>query len=474
MSVNYSAKFAELGKLIKYINTFSTLESTTLPADLADILTQYGTANTGTANSQTQVSGLTDAFTGLMNSVGSMKVTLANYATPTLTDYDTVVSQITGASSQDISSTLLLLYQDMLDNAQTVTRSTVTLGTVTASGSNIGNGAILLDKQLDGYNSPVAGAIVNPRYVGVNSELAPPTANYAFVCNGDSYSGSTQAGAEQFSWSDGVNFAPFAPFPEGTGAGPGLTAAGGQSVTANGYFSNFSGNVPSGWKLVAGTAGTNVFKDTVNVFGTNTSSLGFIGDNTTSTIAVSAAAPPGAMTPRRRYCVVFYAQRSSGAGSSGVMNVRFTGTGYTAASTEQVNIPVNALSSTWSLYAFWITAPANLPSNFALQLSVASTLDASSTVNFANAFTSPVTYFGGYNATAVSGAVPFAILDKYTATVTNDGAGLFQEFARVNYSFQFPSAPSSPTIGSFALLLPFSLFTGAGAASSTLPNSLAS
>ena len=475
MGVNYTTKFSQLGKLVKYINAFSTLESTTLPADLADILTQYGTTNTGVENSQSQVSGLTDSFLALMQAVGSMKSTLANFGSPTLTDYDTVVSQITGASSQDITTVLLLMYRDMIENAQTVTKSTVTLGTVSAAATNVGTGVVLIDKQLDGFNSPVSGGPVNPLYVGVDSEVAFPSTSHAWVCTSDSYSGSTQPGAESLSWNDGVNFGVYSPFPEGAGSGPSLTAAGGISATTNGYFSSFSGGVPGGWKVVSGTANVNILQDTVNTFGTNsTSSLKFQGDGSTTKIAISNAASAGTITPRRRYCVSFYAQRTTGSGASGVLNVSFTGTGYTASSTEQVNVAVSAVPTSWTLYRFWITAPVALPTNFTFQISVIATLNAGTSVNFANAFVTPVTYFGGFNAVAVGGKVPFATQDKFTATVTNDGAGLFQEFARVNYGFQFPSAPNPAPTGSYEILLPFSLFTATGAGSSTLPNSLAS
>ncbi len=470
MAINYTTKMEELGKLVKFVNSFAVLEDTTLPADLAEILTQYGTANTGTTNTQNMVSGLTDAFTNLGGAVGSMRTTLAGYATPTLTDYDTVVSQLVGLASQDISSTLLAIYQDMLDNSQTVVRSVVTLGTVTAASGNIGNGTILLDKQLDGYNSPIAGGLTNPRYVGVDSELAPaPSTAHAFICTGDSYGasgGTTVAGGETFSWSDGVAFSPFSQYPEGAGAGPGLTAAGGNSATANGFFSTFSNNVPSGWTLVGGVAGTNVLQDTSVVFGTNTSSLKFQGANNVATIAVSADASPGILTPRRRYCVSFYAKRT-GPGTSGVLTAGFTGTGYFQAPEEQIT--VGTIPLVWTLYSFFITAPAALPEDFAFQLAITHTLDNSTYINLANVFVVPVTYFSGFSATPIGGSVPFAALDKFTATVSNDGAGLFQEFFRVLYAFQLPSLPSS-TSGAYSLLPPFYLFTGAGGSTATIPN----
>ncbi len=476
MAVNYAVKFGQMGRLCAHVNELTTLESTTLPSDLADILTQYGTALTGVGNAQSQISGLTDSYLALMNAVGSMKSTLAGYAPTTMTDYDTVISQLAGASSQDLTTTLLLLYRDMIVNSQTVTRSTVTLGTVSATSGNIGTGTVLIDKQLDGFNSPVSGGPVNPLYVGVNSELAPPSCVHAWVCSSDSYQGAATAGAETFSWNDGMSFGPFDPHPEGAGAGPGITAAGGVSATTGGYFNTFGSNVPSGWAIVSGTAGTNILQDSTNFFGTNsTSSLQFVGDGSATTIAVNVPAGPSVLTPRRRYCVNIYIQRTSGAGASGVVNVRFTGTGYSAAASEQISVAASGLGATWTLYSFWITVPSNLPADFALQLSVTNTLDAATKVNFANCFTVPVTYFGGFNATLVGGKTPFAALDKFTATVTNDGAGLFQEFARVLWGYQFPSAPATPTPpGSYALLLPYSLFTGTGVPGSTLTNALAS
>jgi hypothetical protein len=54
-------------------------------------------------------------------------------------------------------------------------------------------------------------------------------------------------------------------------------------------------------------------------------------------------------------------------------------------------------------------------------------------------------YHGGVAAAVVPGSSRFAAGDRFTFTVSNDAAGVFQEAFRKNYGVQLPSS-GAPTI----------------------------
>lgn len=467
-SINYTTKFTELGKLIKKELSLQTLGSTTLPSDLAEILAAYGTANTGTTNAQNMVAGLSQSYESLMNTVQQMRQIIINYSDATITDFDTVASLLPGASSQDINTILTLLYQDMLDNGQSVQQSVVTIGAVSADPSNIGTGTVLLDGYLDGFQPGIPGGFQHIRYAGIKSEMAPTSLSHAFTCTSDSYSGGTAEGSETFSWNDSVAFGAFSSFPEGAGTGPSLTCAGNSNVPGNGDFENWTSGIPSGWTLAQGTT-SDIAQDTTNFF-TGATSLKFVG-GISSTKELTFPIPLGTLNTLRRYCVSF-AARSTGSPASGVLSVSFQSATMSFPASAQVTIAANQLSSSWVRYHFYFAVPPNVPSDLALSILVSGGLPAGTSINTDALHVDPVTYFAGINADVVPGDVPFVIGDKFYATATSV-EGIIQKFFRLRYLMQLPSAPTV-TIGPFGgLLLDYMSILKTVASAPTLPDSLA-
>jgi hypothetical protein len=432
-------------------NNLKSIGTTTLPADLSTILQAFGTANTGTTNAQLAVSGLAPDYAGLMNAITSLRQTIYNYVDATITDFDTVVNQLPGCSTQDVLTVLALLYQDMLDNSQTVLRSTVTVGAVSADANNVGNGTILLDGYLDGYQAGVPGGFQTIRYAGVLSELCPPSTVHAWNCTGDSYGGGAQEGNEPFSWSDSLDYGPFPSFPEGAGSGPALDGNGQSTNIPGGNMESWSGGLPSGWGATLGAA--QVSQDTVNFYRGSSSLAATAGG---STIALSVPIPAGTLNPRRRYMITARLLRT-GAAAAGSLTLGFNGTPYAPRILETYSIPFSSISTSWMLVNFAVTMPAQIPSNFAFLLTFVGGIPPGCQINVDDVYAYPVTYFAGVNGTAVAGSTPFAVGDKFTATVTSV-EGKFQSFFRQQYKAQLPSLPATFT-SVYALSLPYTLFT---------------
>ena len=94
MALSWSTIFGKCGKNIKYSNSFEVIASTTLPAALQAICTEYGVAATTFSTAGLPIEGINKSFSGFQNAPSSWQNALLGYITNTLTDQDTVLSQL--------------------------------------------------------------------------------------------------------------------------------------------------------------------------------------------------------------------------------------------------------------------------------------------------------------------------------------------------------------------------------------------
>jgi hypothetical protein len=325
----------------------------------------------------------------------------------------------------------------MLDNSQTIKGNTVTLGTPAIVAGSLGNGTCLVDKVLDGFSVPLSGGFSHIRYNGLNSELAVPSETMQLVCTADSFTGGTQEGAESWSLTGGPAFPLFNYHAEGSGQGGSIKTAHGDTTIQNFGFDAFTTNTPQAWTITGGLAGTDVFKETTNVH-RGAAALKFLGTGSAKP-AISQAVAASKLKPRRRYlCTIMaYVTGTPGAGN---LTIKFTGTGYTASSSEKIDIALTSLTGSYALYKFYLNVPATIPPDLALTIAVTGTnLGNAAAVYLDSGSFSPVQYFGGINATVVSGTAPWVVGDRINFTVANNSAGKFQEFFRRWSSAQLPS-----------------------------------
>lgn len=445
MALNYTQLFTLTGKLTKYLNSYKSIADTTYPADREAIAAVFDTAAL-----ERLVEGIQATYLGWSDGITSQRATLAGFIQNVLADPVNVLPEI-GVISQDLNAILPALWNQMIADGETINRSTVTVGTVTANAANQGNGTILTTKVLDGFNSPTQGALANLGYNGVDSELAVTSETMLWTCTADSMVG-TSEGGEQFSVQGGINYGPLSWRGEGSGLGPTIQVgnADGVNLLTDGSFENWSSNSPSSWTIDAGTAGVNVFQETgASEVYRGGSSAKILGDGATVTIQLSQAVSPSALRARRMYNVSLRI-KTSGIPASGSIIVQFAGTGYSPASSEKITIAAGSFPSTWTLYNFWISTPAVIPSDWKLTLATTGTLSSAAAVWMDSVAYRPATYHGGIGSVPVAGSSRFVVGDKFTSAISNDNAGVFQRLFREWFKVQLPSSGSSSIADSLA------------------------
>ncbi|HMO86190.1 MAG TPA: hypothetical protein PKC18_14840 [Lacipirellulaceae bacterium] len=449
MAINYATLFQQIGKIVAKSNSLATLASTTLPADLQAIVATYGTAATAYSTAAAPIQGIDQTYQGFSEQAAGWRRALTPYVERTLTNRDAVTSQLDGLTSTDPRSVLLAIIDDMLAASISVKANTVTVGSVTPGASNTGNGTALVDIRLDGFNSPITGSPSTIRYDGMASQLCVPSETMQLTCTSDSFGGSGLEGAETWSWAGRPRQEPFTWQSEGSGAGPSIQTAHGESLVNNLGFDAFAGNTPSGWTISNGTAGTHVFRETssANLY-RGASAMKFLGTGAQATISVSQSVPASRLVSRRRYLFTIRMKRDGG--SSGDTTIKFVGTGYDAGGTEQVAVETGSIPTSYALYHFYWTTPSIIPSNLALVISTTGTLADGVGVYFDSGSFKPVEYHGGVNVNVVSGSTPWVVGDKLQWTVNNTTTGLFQDFFRKAFSVQLPSSESGTLDDSWA------------------------
>lgn len=440
--LNYTSSggiFTIIGKLCGRVNSYLTFGGTTLPNDLDTLIAAISAGGWGD-----MLTPLNGYYSSPQSQIASLRQNLANLANTRLLESD-VVSGL-GVTQSNITTVLAALLKQMVTDTQTVAKNTVTVGTITPGGSNVGTGTIFISPILDGATNPASFAKTQPVYNGLTSELCIPE-TMAVTCTVDSFSGNATAGQETFQitgplgqssvWGLGT---------EGTGSGPSFQTVQASTLITNAGFTNFAGNVPASWTLVTGTAGTNCNQDTTaGNYILSGSSVKLTGDSVTPTIQLTQALNKAALTPMKRYLFAIWYKASAAATGAQALQINFTGTGYTPASSEQITIPGNSWQTAWTLVSFYVNLPQQLPANWTISISLTGTVPSGTNVWLDAGGFSPLTYENGLGFAASTGNTAFVRGDNFSSVIANDFGGTFQVFARRQFGCQLPSS-SSPTI----------------------------
>lgn len=439
MAINYPNLFAAVGECIQRTNNYVGYYAE-LDTDLSQL------------QSDLQSGSFLDAAEGLVTRYTQFKGQVLNWigltiatAAQVLTHRVNVLEELNLPYGISQDAVLQAIIKDMIANAESVDQSTVTLSVVTEDKDNTNAGTVLVDKVLDGINQPAAGYPANLDYMGLDSELAIDDAMFA-VCTIDKDTGGV-AGSEQFqiggkpaqangkySWEE-----------FGSGLGAAMFPAQANSVISNFTFEDFTSDVPTNWTLDAGTAATTVLEDTGTVYGGNggTSALRFKGNGAQASQQVSQT---GSWQAGRRYLVAVYVLGDATI-AAGALTIQLEGTGYSAGSSEKITMNAAALAAatSWVLKYFFVNIPKEVPSDLKLVIKVTGTLTNNANVRFDYGGMTPVAYINGHCVAVVAGSEYFVKGDKFTWTVTNDGAGIVQTFFGKAFRCQLPS-DGTPTI----------------------------
>lgn len=439
--LNYTDIFTNVGSLIAASNGYDSIGTVILPENRQAILDSFQAQSQNTA-----ISGAVQTFDGMIGNVSDWKNGLIQYMTNRLTDPDTVVRPLRLATT-DLDVVIPAIIVAMGDDSASVQQSVVTVGSVVANAFNLGDGTVCVSKVLDGYSSPGLNMPANYRYAGLDSELTVPDETLTFQCIQDSGTNGLTPGDEVFSVNGALRPNSFTGVAtQGSGQGPTVNTCQQDDVLQNGDFESWDSNTPDSWTIGDGTAGVNVFDDTVaaNVY-TGDHSLKMLGDGTTATISINQAFIGNTVFPLRRYHVSGRFKFSAAGGAAGTFTVTLQGTGYSPAASEKIQYTAGTLPTSWVLGFYFVNLPAQLPEDLAVVIRWTGTPTNGLYASVDDVHVAPVDWWGGVGFKVVPGNVAFVNNDAFYCHLENDTDGVFQNAFRCNYGVQLPSS-ASPTI----------------------------
>lgn len=451
MAVNYTNLFEDIGKLVKLGNQLHNL-ATGSGSPVPDLSTLYGeieTVWTGNSN-QDKLQEISEGIDSLRDNIVSDFVGFVEEQVERrLTDQTTVVRELGLGSRSGVTDVLRELYRDMVDNSQSVAASVVTVGSPAADAGNGGDGSLVVDKLLDGVSVPGSGLLDNREHSGIDSQLAVTSETLTVECVNDQQSGGLVEGSEQFRVTGrAIEGNRFVWDNESSDTDLTFSTLNASSIVSNRDFEDWASNVPSSWTIDSGSAGFQVFRETTTVF-RGSGSLQMAGDALTA-IQLSQPITRTLLQSRKKYMLAVMIQTNGV--TAGDLTIQFESPsgGYTAAGTEKITMNAAALAAatSWSLQTFcWVT-PDVIPDDLELVIKTTAALDGDVFVD-SLAF-SPVVWAGGVSLSVLAGAAQFVKGDRFTVTVSNDNAGVFQTWFRRQFGFQLPTSGTPSQADSLA------------------------
>lgn len=468
MAITYTGArglFTVIGEVIQKLNSYETIAENQLTTDLEQLQQIFEAAG-----KQVDAPGLIATFDSFRANVTSWRQTLAGIVDRVLVNRDDVLAQLK-LTSASVPVVLAALIDEMADVNESVRKNTVTIGTIQANSENYGNGTVLTTAFLDGYTAPSSGMAAHNRYSKTLSELAGLSETMSLVCTADSQSDGRNEGQEVFSWRGQESFSKFDYRAEGSGAGPSVTLLHAEGILSNRDFETWASTTDTegkavytanNWTIDNGDETNFRREDDSRLVHRGTYALRIDGTPLkTGPFQISNAITVSLLKPRRLYCLAFRYRRAGRPSSSGsaslafasgdagqatfsVLTVEFQGTGLPSLQAHERFVNSVSLSADWTLGYFFYELPEVIPSDFKLVVNVTG-LDEQESIWIDSMAFGPLTRHNGIGLVMVAGDRRFVRGDRFQFTVTNDRAGLIQDFFRVQYGVQLPSS-GSPTI----------------------------
>lgn len=437
-SGDYDDLFENIGEFIQRVNDFVGLYSA-LDTDLSEIQAELS------GNSRLDVyASLPSTFEGFKSTVHGWIGIMNGKVRELLTHRDDVLEKLALGNQTDVRAVLRELIRDMNDASESVNASSVTIGGITKDAVNTNVGTLLLGKVLDGVSAPAARFAAHPEYNGLDSELALPADTLYVTCVADNPTSGRAEGQESFQVVGKPTSTPFSHQDGGSGPGPTFQTLNTYSIFSGLEFESFTSDIPDGWTVDAGDPGVHILEETTTVYRGN-AALKLVGDGSESSISLSQELILSRVTPLRRYCLAGWVRGTAGM-SAGTLTIQFEGTGYTATSSEKIELDSTALAAqtSYDVEHFYINMPQEIPEDMKLVIKLTGTPSAHAVYLDGFAF-GPVTYHNGIHMAILAGAEKFLLGDRFTFDVTNDDNGVIQAYFRDAFQVQLPSS-GTPTI----------------------------
>lgn len=416
MAINYTTTFTRLGTFVNEIDNAVSRQSTQLLGSgvgADNILDEFN-------DNREWVTQVLPTFQSAAGSLRSLATSLVTQSTQYLASE---LQNELNAPNSSMTAIVPLLIERMKDDSQTVKTNTCTVSATAAT--NVGNGALHVST-LTGENVTSQGLI--PESVRV-------------TCTQSVYSSGSESfeivGRNKTQSVDGFS-------DPGSGPGPTLRSVVSASLLTNGSLDAYTtANVPDGWAIADGTAGTNVFSTTAaGTLHAFAKSLEFKASSGVGTVRVTQV--PN-LVGKRVYFLSVWLKRSGGTWIGGsTFTVKVGGTGW---SVNAFSADANTLSSSaFNSYTIFLATPENVPSDVKVTIEwTSASTNVGKSVYVSGCFLSTPATHANVNYAVTRGDVAYAITDTFTCTTTNSRDGKFQDFFTRHLGYQLPSA-GSPTI----------------------------
>lgn len=460
----FFVKFGGMGGMVGDLNSLRGGAATTNVIAAGNMVTRFGTLETN-YNTSPKIPSTFDGSFQVLASWQSQQTTLingivqlANATIQRMANDDAHLAQ-----PNNTPAALTELIRQMKAAVATVQASTVAVGSQTSFGSPVSDYIIV--------TSLKSGAGVTQEYVLAET--------LRFTCTADAQTAGTK-------WQEqvGVTSQAAAPsqfditWPAGSGTATGMTAidcdqnqAGGNLLQNSGFTTFTVTNVPDNWVLVAGVAGTTVFKETTNVLRAAGASLKILGDsattvtlrqpfNTAPSTVLGAGGTGYKPLPDVVYHFNVWIKLSNASPAAGILRFAVVDANNSYAVINDDNSTANSVTATltgigdtnWHNYSVAFRMPANM-TGIAPQLEIQTTTSLTTAksvyIDNMSLAVAQSLYKGGPWSTIHSGGTQMVLGDAWTIATTNTW-GLFQQFAQQVFDMrglglQFGSA-GSPSI----------------------------
>lgn len=353
---------------------------------------------------------------------------------------------------RDLDQALLFLQREMRADSETIQRTTVTLGSATAGGSNVGSGTVVL-------------AQLPPKRFGSNTNL--PYARTELIesrCVEDAQGRGVPSGEEVFEVRGQSSYPNLDDrFPNGSGMVlrmPAVKAsidAGARYANqlTNGSFERFTSSQPDNWSTVVGVAGTDYDQDFTQFY-RDIASLELIGDGSTLTRLQQqlreVAGTTGAIVADRAYLLTCRARKEAGVVAGEVSIALRDGSG-TVLSGSEITITTSVSSSGWDLFTAAFRTPLDIPSTLFLDIRLTTAITGGNSVYIDELMLVEMRQPAPSSAhmAILAGNTDWVVDDSVTVQVTNNGEGhlylaMDRLFDLYGKGLPFPDTAGVPTI----------------------------
>ena len=431
MALNNTTFFTVVGKYIKTVNVFDGL-LTTIQTGSDDIEGVLETNNL--TRLFAEIPGL---FTGYQNNVVGWIEATNGLVSEVITDRDFVREQIP-VQGDSLNSILLALIEYMNDEADHVTASVVTIGSVTDNVTSTTIGDLIVNKMLDGVSAPMSDGLPSREYRGLDSQLSVPDDTIYAQCTQKNDDG-------QEVWqlfSSAPSTGAFQVQDEAAGAGPILRTAnsdaGGLGVSNGSLETYTTTDVPDGWTMT-GTVTTDYLEN-------NTASRVFRGSSSLqiNTTATALKQQIFNATYNKLYMLSVQVARDDTDPGGSTMDVVLSvensdGSVVYFTSTTEIAKPAGSSDIFVPAYLHWYLDDQYDNQDVYIKILVNNFVSSPTSLWLDEVLINAPVYYNGVNFSILRGVTEFSLGDRFAVDVDNDEAGVIQNYFRKAYRIQLPT-----------------------------------